>query len=223
MEIQQIHLKREYISYENVFVITDFSAVGDGRTDCTAAIQSAPDAAAGFKYIDYSFGCDFAGKTGLHCDNWQKNADRLLKLADERRLKFVQAHSPLGRPLLKACWDVDLGNLQELPQHEALKILGDNVRALHIQDNMGNDDHHTFPYTGTLNFDSIMHGLQDINYKGYFPFEADNMPSSPARRRKFEADTRCLRLPLEFRKRYETILYDIGKFILTQYNYFEEN
>ena len=295
---------------------SDFAAYGLNGEESVAAIADA-----GFKYIDYSFGCDFAGKTGLLCDNWQKNADRLLKLADERGLKFVQAHSPLGRPLvcddehdefirltkqsieaaaylgipnivvhsgyakdmpreetfkqnklfyqdvlkvaekhgitvltenfnkmfdehyywvdsaedllelieyvnhplLKACWDVGHGNLQELPQHEALKILGDNVRALHIQDNMGNDDHHTFPYTGTLNFDSIMHGLQDINYKGYFTFEADNMPSSPARRRKFEADTRCLRLPLEFRKRYETILYDIGKFILTQYNCFEED
>ena len=143
---------------------------------------------------------------------WVDSAEELLEL-----IEYV------NHPLLKACRDVGHGNLQELPQHEALKILGDNVRTLHIQDNMGNDDHHTFPYTGTLNFDPIMHGLQDINYKGYFPFEADNMPSSPARRRKFEADTRCLCLLLEFRKRYETILYDIGKFILTQYNCFEEN
>ena len=112
--------------------------------------------------------------------------------------------------------------LQELPQHEALKILGDKVRALHIQDNMGNDDHHTFPFTGTLNFDSIMHGLQDMNYKGYFTFEADNMPASASRRRKFEEDTRCLQLPVEFRRKYEAILYDIGRFILTKYNCFEE-
>ena len=128
----------------------------------------------------------------------------------------------IDHTLLKAGWDVGHGNLQELPQHEALKILGDKVRALHIQDNMGNDDHHTFPFTGTLNFDSIMHGLRDINYKGYFTFEADNMPASASRRRKFEEDTRCLQLPVEFRRKYESILYDIGRFILTKYNCFEE-
>lgn len=82
----------------------------------------------------------------------------------------------IDHPLLKACWDVGHGNLQELPQHEALKMLGDKVRALHIQDNMGNDDHHTFPFTGTLNFDSIMHGLQDINYKAISPLRPTICP-----------------------------------------------
>lgn len=294
---------------------SDFMCFGLNGEESVGAVADA-----GFKYIDYGFGYDFHGKTGLLGNEWQSCAERLLALADERGLKFVQAHSPLGRPLvfddeheefvrltkqsvtaaaylgipnivvhsgyakdmpkaetfkqnklfyedilkvaekhgitvltenfnkmfdehyywvdsaedlselieyidhplLKACWDVGHGNLQELPQHEALKMLGDKVRALHIQDNMGNDDHHTFPFTGTLNFDSIMHGLQDINYKGYFTFEADNMPASASRRRKFEEDTRCLQLPVEFRRKYESILYDIGRFILTKYNCFEE-
>ena len=58
---------------------SDFAGYGLNGEESVAAIADA-----GFKYIDYSFGYDFAGKTGLLCDNWQKSADRLLKLADER-------------------------------------------------------------------------------------------------------------------------------------------
>lgn len=45
---------------------------------------------------------------------------------------------------------------------------------------------------------------------------------SANRRRKYEQDNRCINLPIKFRKQFEKILYDIGKYILTQYNCFEE-
>ena len=48
--------------------------------------------------------------------------------------------------------------------------------------------------------DSVMHGLLDIHYEGYFTFEAGNTPLPARQRRKFEEDTRCLQLPVEFKK-----------------------
>ena len=253
-------------------------------------------------------------------DNWKKYADELLDMAEEKNFKFVQSHSPLGRPLvfdeeheqfiadtkrsieasaylgiknivvhsgyakgmskeetfkqnlsfyqelllyaekyniniltenfnkmcskdyywidsaetikelvdyinhplLKVCWDAGHGNLQELPQDKAISLLGDDLVALHIQDNFGYSDDHLMPFLGTLNIDSLMHGLLDIGYKGYFTFEAGNTPLSANRRRKYEQDNRCINLPIKFRKQFEKILYDIGKYILTQYNCFEE-
>ncbi len=293
----------------------DFAAYGFNAKESIAAIREA-----GFKYIDYSFGLDCRTRTGFYSDDWKAYGNELKDFAQKLGVSFVQAHSPMGRPLvmdgeyeqfildtkrsieaaaylgipnivvhsgyqtglskeetfyknkifyedllkvaeksgitiltenfnkmcvpgcywvdsaedqkslidyinhplLKGCWDVGHGNLQELPQHEALKILGKDVLALHIQDNMGNDDHHIMPFMGITNIDSVMHGLIDIGYNGYFTFESDNVPYGVFRRRKFKCDTRCLQLPVEFRKRFEAILYDIGKFILTQYNCFEE-
>lgn len=294
---------------------SDFTSFGLTDEESISAIADA-----GFHYIDYSFGYDYRTRSGLLCENWKPFADNLLALADTRELQYVQAHSPLGRPLvcdneqedfihltkqsietaaylgipnivihsgydrdlskketfqknkqfyqellpiaekhsitlltenfnkmfdphyywvdsaedllelveyinhplLQVCWDVGHGNLQPLPQHEALRLLGSHVRALHIQDNLGSDDDHIFPYMGTLNFDSILHGLSDIHYTGYFTFEADNTPLTASRRQKFESDTRCLQLPVDFRRKYESILYEIGKFILTQYHCLEE-
>ena len=54
-----------------------------------------------------------------------------------------------------------------------MKLATTTAYALHIQDNFGNDDHHIMPYFGSMNIDSVMHGLNDIGYKGYFTFEAD--------------------------------------------------
>lgn len=74
---------------------SDFMNFGLNGEESVGAVADA-----GFKYIDYSFGYDFHGKTGLLGNEWQSCAERLLALADERGLKFVQAHSPLGRPLV---------------------------------------------------------------------------------------------------------------------------
>ena len=67
-----------------------------------------------------------------------------------------------------------------------------------------------------------MYGLKDIGYNGYFTFEADSMFMPPHRKRQFEGDTRLLRVPLEIRIKGEALLYEIGKYILTAYDCFEE-
>lgn len=55
---------------------------------------------------------------------------------------------------------------------------------------MGNDDQHMAPYFGTLSIDSLMNGLFDIGYKGYFTFEASNILLNAAHRTPYEKDKR---------------------------------
>ncbi len=121
----------------------------------------------------------------------------------------------VDHPRLHACWDMGHGNMQELPQHEALKILGKDVYAVHVQDNMGDtSDSHLCPYFGTLNLDSVMHGLREINYQGYFTFEVSKLPNFSENRREFKQDTRLFYPSLQLKIAAEKYLYAIGEHIL---------
>lgn len=142
---------------------------------------------------------------------WIDNAPELLEF-----IEFVD------HPLFHAVWDTGHGNMQPLDPHENLKILGSHVKALHVQDNMGDLDSHFAPYFGNLNLDSLMHGLIDIGYDGYFTFEADNLILPAARRKPYDKDKRLFEPPLSLRIEAEKFLYQIGKTILTAYDCFEE-
>ena len=119
-------------------------------------------------------------------------------------------------------WDVGHANMQEMPQDEALRILGKHVRALHIQDNMGDTDSHLTPFFGTLSVDSVMNGLLDIDYPGYFTFEVGKIFTQPEKRRKYERDTRLAAAPIDLRDAFERYLYELGKCVLSAYGCFEE-
>jgi len=128
----------------------------------------------------------------------------------------------IDHPLLHACWDVGHANLQEMPQDEELRIMGSHIRALHVQDNYGATDDHVIPFSGTTSMDSLMHGLMDIGYSGYFTFESCNILKSRAPRRPFEKDTRLFKAPLPLRIKAEELIYAIGKYTLEAYDCFEE-
>jgi len=128
----------------------------------------------------------------------------------------------VDHPLFHACWDAGHGNMQDMPQDESLRILGEHVYALHVQDNMGDDDSHIAPFFGTLNLDALMHGLSDIGYQGYFTFESGNILPSVRNRRPFAKDERLKRAPLSLRIKAEEFLYEIGKCTLQAYDCFEE-
>ncbi len=274
---------------------------------------------AGFRYLDYNFGSDFNDGTGAFSKEWRAYIDNLQKTAESLQMQFVQAHAPMGSPIIEndkqkalidgtkrcieicailgiknlvvhsgydyglskeetfaknkvfyldllhfaenydvniltenfnkmiderywvdnaqdlkeligyvdhplfhACWDAGHGNLQELPQHEALKILGEQVYAVHVQDNLGDIDSHMSPFFGSLNLDSFMYGLQEIGYQGYFTFEATKMMQPVFGRRSFEKDQRLFKVPLDLRVKAEGLLFEIGKCVLEAYDCFEE-
>ena len=135
---------------------------------------------------------------------------------------LLQMVTCVSHPLFHAVWDVGHANMQEMPQDEALRMLGDHVHALHIQDNMGDRDSHLVPFLGTLNIDAVMNGLLDIGYKGYFTFEVGGFFAPSKNRRQYPRDTRLLTPPIELRDAFERYLYELGKCILEKYGCFEE-
>ena len=149
----------------------------------------------------------------MHVDGlyWIDNAPDLLAMIE-----------CVNHPLFHAVWDAGHANMQDMPQDEALRILGGHVRALHVQDNMGDTDSHLLPFLGTLNMDAVMHGLRDIGYTGYFTFEVGRIFTPADKRRPFPADTRLAGAPLALKDAAERYLYELGRCVLQAYDCFEE-
>lgn len=140
----------------------------------------------------------------------------------------------MDHPLLAACWDTAHGNInpvaREMGQYENIVALGDRLKGLHIADNFGDCHHHSWPFAGTVNFDSVMQGLLDVKYDGYFTFEASytllHQNNLPYRREGWEyrgQPVEKLRNPsLLLKKQAVDLLYEIGKHMLQTYGCFEE-
>lgn len=125
----------------------------------------------------------------------------------------------VNHPYFHACWDAGHANMQEMPQDEAIRMMGDHVYAIHVQDNMGDKDTHHVPLFGTLNLDAMMHGLIDVDYKGAFVFECSGFFAPAKNRRPYEKDQRMLNAPLSLRIQAEKLLYEIGKCTLETYGF----
>lgn len=142
---------------------------------------------------------------------WIDNAPDLLGM-----IEYVD------HPLFHAVWDVGHANMQAMPQDEALGLLGKHVKALHIQDNMGDKDTHLVPFVGTVNMDEIMCGLADIGYKGYFTFEVGRFFTPAEKKHQYSRSRLLASAPIELRDAFERYLYDMGKCVLEKYGCFEE-
>lgn len=64
--------------------------------------------------------------------------------------------------------------------------------------------------------DSVIKGLLDINYDGYFTYEADAFMN------RVNGTGPLSQLPLELRQEALALLYKMAKFMLETYNAFEE-
>lgn len=140
----------------------------------------------------------------------------------------------IDHPLLAACWDTAHSNIdpvaRELGQYENIIALGDKLKGLHISDNFGDCHHHSWPFAGIINFDSIMQGLLDVKYDGYFTFEAGytllHHKNIPYHRKEWEHNgetvTKLLNPSFDLKKKAVDLLYETGKYILQTYDCFEE-
>ncbi len=142
---------------------------------------------------------------------WIDNAPDLLEMIET-----------VNHPLFHAVWDVGHANMQDMPQDEALRILGGHIRGLHVHDNMGDADTHLAPFLGTASMDAVMSGLKDIGYDGYFTFEVGGFFTPADKKRPFARNTSLAAAPIELRDAFERYLWEMGKCILEAYGSFEE-
>jgi len=138
-------------------------------------------------------------------------------------------------PRMGVCWDTAHGNLhpdaRALGQYDNIVAIGDKLQALHISDNFGGSlHHHSWPYAGIINFDSVMQGLLDVHFTGPFNYEASytllHHNNMPVRREAWEHDgktvTKLLDPPIGLKIEAVNLLFNIGKHILDTYDCFEE-
>ena len=129
----------------------------------------------------------------------------------------------VNNPYFHACWDTGHGNC-EGPQYDDILALGDELYAIHFNDNLGNGDFHLIPYYGSLDCDIVIKALNNIGYTGYFTFESDGgnrtnvyWHGPDGLETLSEADPSGLT-----REQQETLLYEIGEYLLKKYDMFAE-
>ncbi len=79
-----------------------------------------------------------------------------------------------------ACWDVGHAHRFYDDQVPAILLLGDRIKALHIDDNIGDTDQHRLPFTGTLPWEKVMHALYEGGCKADMIFEITTTHRMPA-------------------------------------------
>ncbi len=99
-------------------------------------------------------------------------ADELLALIDRYQTDTVGI-----------CWDTGHAKVQ-YGDHDinALKLVGEKVICTHVHDNYYNQDLHTFPFLGNINWKIFMKTLKEVGYRGDLSFEFvyDHLPKALA-------------------------------------------
>ncbi|MBQ9080915.1 MAG: sugar phosphate isomerase/epimerase [Clostridia bacterium] len=98
-----------------------------------------------------------------------------------------------------ACWDFGHGNRVFADQCAQVRMLGDRLKATHVDDNVGKDDLHIIPFMGTAKWPEIMKTLREINYGGDFNFELAS----------------CKRMPPELKQATVEYIYKVGQYLMS--------
>lgn len=84
-------------------------------------------------------------------------------------LRFVKE---MNDERFKVC--LDTGHVAVYEGHSvgaAIRLLGNEIRVIHMHDNDGKADTHQFPYKGIIDWDDVGQALKDIDYRGVFNYE----------------------------------------------------
>ena len=134
----------------------------------------------------------------------------------------------VGHPQIHGCWDTGHANC-EGNQYDEIMAIGNELYAIHYNDNHGLKDDHVAPFLGRLNHDEVIRALIDVGFSGYFTLECDSSliryDQWTGKRRRFSDDKHPMRLkePQLFMQRHiEAMMYETAEWMLKEYGIFEE-
>lgn len=144
----------------------------------------------------------------------------LITGADMREfIKYV------NHPQFHGCWDTGHANC-EGAQYDEIMAVGDELYAIHYNDNYGWRDEHVAMFCGILNHDEVLHALIDVGFKGYFTMESSSTLRQykqwTGARRQYDADTRLSEPQLFMQRHMEKMLYDTAEWMLDTYGILEK-
>lgn len=107
--------------------------------------------------------------------NWDSKLNCATACACSTPESFNAHLDAVNDPAFVACLDLGHAEMRSLGTNAAEMIyaLGDRLQALHIHDNDLIHDSHLIPFSGKIDFTSVVKALKDIGYQNYFTLEAD--------------------------------------------------
>jgi len=155
------------------------------------------------------------------CENSTQANRRYYSITGQDLRQIVEF---IDHPQIHVCWDTGHANC-EGNQYDDILALGKELYAIHYNDNHGAADDHVAPFLGNMNHDEVIRALIDAGYRGYFTLECTSSLKPEKKRRTFPKQDALLKLsaPQLFMQRHmEAMLYDTAKWMLQEYDVFEE-
>lgn len=84
---------------------------------------------------------------------------------------LVELVDLLDHPLAGICWDTGHALLGRRNQYDDIRLCGDRLKALHLQDGNGLYDQHYCPFYGRCDWQGITRALREIGFDGDLTFE----------------------------------------------------
>lgn len=126
---------------------------------------------------------DFAAGSGLNIC-----LENLFMDGTRQCSELLAIINEIKRPNVGICLDTGHANARQVDVPAFIREAGSHLQALHIADNLGQNDDHMLPFgRGTVPWLKVMPALREVGYSGLFNFEVpgENRCPMPIRLAKF--------------------------------------
>lgn len=140
---------------------------------------------------------------GIAIENmWGKTRSGVSRYAIEAH-ELNRLIEDIGCENVGACWDTEHAAIEQINQGDAIRLLGDKLKATHISDLTSAGHVHILPYVGFIEWEEIYKAFAEIKYDGVFAFEMQHY---------------LLRMPFELMPQALRLSYETGEYMIRQIN-----